>query len=219
MSSGYTRVFAITAPAAPATALPHGGSTSTLDCPAIVVLVEPRNQSVGMDWRGSGCGRVWDVCVDGSLRMLSHDLYKPTSQAPVVGVCTEYGGGRAVGRHVGRNSWVYGGAHDETQISRGSGPRGPSSAFPGRSPHLLTASLRYAATPLLRYTCACLDIFGAARGKEGWLVVLPPVPACGMRLRETCSYQQTKLANRNGGSSSPTSTTATPHHPHRITCL
>jgi hypothetical protein len=157
MSSGYTRVFAITAPAAPATALPHGGSTSTLDCPAIVVLVEPRNQSVGMNWRGSGCGRVWDVCVNGSLRILSHDLYKPTSQAPVVGVCTEYGGGRAVGLHVGRKSWVYGGAHDETQISRGSGPRGPSSAFPGRSPHLLTAPLRYSASTLYmrvpRYLC------------------------------------------------------------------
>lgn len=35
-SSGYTSVFAMTAPAAPATALPHGGNTSTFDCPAIV---------------------------------------------------------------------------------------------------------------------------------------------------------------------------------------
>jgi hypothetical protein len=38
------------------------------------------------------------------------------------------------------------GVHDETQISRGSGPRGPSSAFPGRSPHLLTTLQRYDAT-------------------------------------------------------------------------
>jgi hypothetical protein len=28
----------MTAPAAPATALPHGGSTSTLDCPAILKI-------------------------------------------------------------------------------------------------------------------------------------------------------------------------------------
>jgi hypothetical protein len=30
-SSGYTRVFAMTAPAAPATALPQGGNVSTFD--------------------------------------------------------------------------------------------------------------------------------------------------------------------------------------------
>lgn len=38
MSSGYTSAFAMTAPAEPAIALPHGGKTSTLDCPAIVVV-------------------------------------------------------------------------------------------------------------------------------------------------------------------------------------
>lgn len=36
MSSGYTSAFASTAPAEPATALPHGGSFSSLDAPAIV---------------------------------------------------------------------------------------------------------------------------------------------------------------------------------------
>lgn len=35
-SNGYTSVLAMTAPAAPATALPHGGSVSTLDCPAML---------------------------------------------------------------------------------------------------------------------------------------------------------------------------------------
>lgn len=32
----------MTAPAAPATALPHGGSVSTFDCPAIVKLLADR---------------------------------------------------------------------------------------------------------------------------------------------------------------------------------
>ena len=103
MSRGYTRVFAITAPAAPATALPHGGSTSTFDCPAIVVLVEARNQSVGMGSRGSRWDRVWEVCGNGSLRMLSHRLYEPTRQGPVGEGCGEYGeeGGRWVSIWVG----------------------------------------------------------------------------------------------------------------------
>ena len=38
MSNGYTSAFASTAPAEPATALPHGGSFSSLDAPAIVGL-------------------------------------------------------------------------------------------------------------------------------------------------------------------------------------
>jgi hypothetical protein len=41
-SRGYTSVFAMTAPAAPATALPHGGSTSTFDCPAIAKMSASR---------------------------------------------------------------------------------------------------------------------------------------------------------------------------------
>jgi hypothetical protein len=36
MSKGYTIAFAMTAPVAPATARPQGGSGASLDCPAIV---------------------------------------------------------------------------------------------------------------------------------------------------------------------------------------
>ena len=39
MSSGYTSAFASTAPAEPATALPHGGSFSSLDGPVIPSVI------------------------------------------------------------------------------------------------------------------------------------------------------------------------------------
>jgi hypothetical protein len=41
-SKGYTSVLAMTAPAAPATALPQGGSASTLDCPAMLKVLADR---------------------------------------------------------------------------------------------------------------------------------------------------------------------------------
>ncbi len=41
MSSGYTSALATTAPAAPATAEPHGGNIASFDCTAIM-------------WRGIG---------------------------------------------------------------------------------------------------------------------------------------------------------------------
>lgn len=37
MSNGYTNAFAMTAPVAPATARPQGGSVASLDCPAIMM--------------------------------------------------------------------------------------------------------------------------------------------------------------------------------------
>jgi hypothetical protein len=139
----------MTAPAAPATALPHGGSTSTLDCPAIVVLVEPRNQSVGMNWRGSGCGRVWDVCVDGSLRMLSHDLYKPTSQAPVQvsGSVQNMGEG---GRWAAMSVAIAGDMAARMTKPKSAEVQGPEVPVPRFLAGRRTCSLRPCATPLRR---------------------------------------------------------------------
>lgn len=47
MSNGYTNAFAMTAPAEPAMALPHGGNASTLDCPAIVCVRAVRGRRRG----------------------------------------------------------------------------------------------------------------------------------------------------------------------------
>jgi hypothetical protein len=57
-SRGYTSVFAMTAPAAPATALPHGGSTSTFDCPAIAkVLASCASERWSRSGDDRGCSR------------------------------------------------------------------------------------------------------------------------------------------------------------------
>ena len=54
MSSGYTKALARTAPAEPAIALPHGGSASTFDWPAIAVA--PRRVRWESLWEGPGDG-------------------------------------------------------------------------------------------------------------------------------------------------------------------
>jgi hypothetical protein len=55
----------MTAPAAPATALPHGGSTSTLDCPAIL-KISPGRANGALDersWTADDANLV--LCMDG----------------------------------------------------------------------------------------------------------------------------------------------------------
>jgi hypothetical protein len=137
-------VLAITAPAAPATALPHGGSTSTLDCPAIVVLVESRNRSLEENLWGSRRSRLWGLCVNGSWGILSHGSHaESVLQVASIERCEDKCQRQVVSFHAAPDTATHG-AHDETQISRGSGPRYNSAAFPVRPPHQLTAYQQYA---------------------------------------------------------------------------